>query len=168
MNKRILCCVETTKQADTDYQYIRETIRFFYNEPSNIVVRPIYMESKSRYNSKSVIEQIKRNSQNCNNTNVIYFIDTDDWNTSANDEKTIQQIQKYCIDNGYDFVFFCKDIEDVYWGKRVADTEKINAVKKFKSTHAIEKMEPKRLYRKRYQIHCSNIMNVLDKYWDRK
>ena len=34
MINRILFCVETTKRADTDYQYIRETIRQFYEETS--------------------------------------------------------------------------------------------------------------------------------------
>ena len=32
MNKRLLFCVETTRQADTDYAYIKETIRHYYEE----------------------------------------------------------------------------------------------------------------------------------------
>lgn len=168
MIKRILCCVETTKQADTDYQYIRETIRHFYVEPTNIVIRPIYMESKSRYNSRSVCEQIKKQTMNSSDTSVIYFVDTDDWDVSADEKRILDKIQEYCQENGYDFVFFCKDVEDVYLGKRVSDTQKISAIKRFKSEHAIENVEVRHLEREQCQVHCSNIMNVLDKYWDRK
>lgn len=168
MIKRILCCVETTRQADTDYQYIRETIRHFYVESSKIVIRPIYMESKSRYNSRAVQEQIRKQTMNSKDTSVIYFVDTDDWDLSAEDEKLLEQIRKYCEKRGYDFVFFCKDVEDVYLGRRISNTEKISAIKRFKSTHAIEDMAEKTLDSKRYQVHCSNIMSVLDKYWIRK
>ena len=168
MSKRILCCVETTKQADTDYQYIRETIRHFYIETSKIVIRPIYMESKYNYKSRSVTEQIKKQGFNSSDTHVIYFIDTDDWDISAEAINILEKIQTYCADKGYDFVFFCKDVEDVFLGKRIADTEKISGIKRFKSTHAIGNMEVKRLEGKRYQVHCSNIMSVLDKYWERK
>lgn len=168
MIKRILCCVETTRQADTDYQYIRETIRHFYVESSKIVIRPIYMESKSRYNSRAVQEQIRKQKMNSKDTSIIYFVDTDDWDLSADDEKLLEQIREYCKKNGYEFVFFCKDVEDVYLGGRISNTEKISAIKRFKSTHAIEGMTEKTLDSKRYQVHCSNIMSVLDKYWIRK
>ena len=168
MIKRILCCVETTRQGDTDYQYIRETIRHFYVDSSKIVIRPIYMESKSRYNSRAVQEQIRKQTQNSKDTSVIYFVDSDDWDVSAVDNKLLEQIKAYCEKNGYDFVFFCKDVEDVFLGKRIADTEKVSAIKKFKSTHAIECVEINHLEGKRYQAHYSNIMNVLDQYWQRK
>ena len=105
---------------------------------------------------------------NSMDTNIIYFIDTDDWDVSADDSKILEQIQAYCAENNYDFVFFCKDVEDVFIGKRVANTEKISAIKRFKSTHAIGNMEAKHLEGKRYQVHYSNIMNVLDKYWERR
>ena len=60
MIKRLLFCVETTKSANTDYAYILETIRYFYVESRKIVLRPIYMESKTRYNSKAVRENIRK------------------------------------------------------------------------------------------------------------
>lgn len=168
MNKRVLCCVETTKKANTDYQYIRETLRHFYVESSKITIRPIYMESKSKYNSRAVKEQIRRESMNAKDTNVIYFVDTDDWDISIEDANFLEEIKTYCINNGYDFVYFCKDVEDVYLGKSVANTEKINAIRRFKSTRAIESITVSCLERNIYQVHCSNIMNMLDKYWDRK
>lgn len=168
MNKRILCCVETTKQADTDYQYIRETIRQFYVESSKIVIRPIYMQSKSRYNSRTVTEQIRKQSTNNTDTTVIYFIDTDDWDISVVAKKELDEIKAYCDANGYEFVFFCKDVEDVYWGRRVSDTEKVSAITKFKSSHTIQRIKQRQLEKVKYQVHCSNIMKVLDKHFTRK
>ncbi|MBR0514270.1 MAG: hypothetical protein IJK06_08485 [Clostridia bacterium] len=38
MNKRILFCVETTKQADTDYAYIKDTIDYYFVQSSKITI----------------------------------------------------------------------------------------------------------------------------------
>lgn len=166
MSKRLLFCVETTQQANTDYPYILETIRHYYGESRKIVLRPIYMGSKTKYNSKSVKEDIKRQSGTAE-THVIYCIDTDDYDISADTEATLKQIQRYCENNGYDFIFFCKNIEEVYHEKTVPDTGKIAAIKYFKSSHAIKNVKTANLQRENYQIHCSNILNILDKYLKR-
>ena len=167
MIKRLLFCVETTKSANTDYPYILVTIRYFYVESRKIVLRPIYMESKTRYNSKAVRENIRKQS-GLADTSVIYCVDTDDFDTSAKTGEQLEQIRRYCDDNGYDFVFFCRDVEDVFCGSIIADTEKTAAIRKFRTAHAIEQMKPDQLERKQYQRHCSNILNVLDRYMIRK
>ena len=167
MNKRILFCVETTKQADTDYAYIKDTIDYYFVQSSKITIRPVYMESKSRYKSKAVQEDIKRQS-GLADTSVIYCIDTDDYDISPEDRTLLEQIRQYCKKKGYEFIFFCKDVEDVYCGKRIPDTQKIKAIKQFRSTHAIAKTNPKLLEKEQYQPHCSNILNVLNKFWAMK
>ena len=168
MNKRILFCVETTRRADTDYQYIRETIRHFYVESSKIAIRPVYMESKTRYNSKSVQEEIRKQSLYSKDTSVIYCVDTDNYHLSIEDRKILDAIREYCQSRGYDFVFFCRDVEDVYCGNSVPDTEKLPAIKKFKSSHTIRNIKTDFLEKETYQIHCSNILTVLDQYLVRK
>lgn len=95
MNKRILFCVETTKQADTDYAYIKDTIDYYFVQSSKITIRPVYMESKSRYKSKAVQEDIKRQS-GLADTCVIYCIDTDDYDISPEDRTLLEQIRQYC------------------------------------------------------------------------
>ncbi len=95
MNKRILFCVETTKQADTDYAYIKDTIDYYFVQSSKITIRPVYMESKSRYKSKAVQEDIKRQS-GLADTSVIYCIDTDDYDISPEDRTLLEQIRQYC------------------------------------------------------------------------
>lgn len=168
MIKKILFCVETTKPADTDYQYIRETIRRFYEDNRKTVIRAVYMQSKSRYNSRAVQEDIKRESKGFNDTHVIYCLDTDNYDISPEDNELLTRIRKYCESCGYDFIFFCKDVEDVYCGERIPDTKKIPAIRQFKSTNAIENVKESSLQKDQYQVHCSNILNILDQYFVRK
>ncbi len=167
MIKRLLFCVETTRQANTDYPYINDTIEYYYEDSMKIVRRPVYMESKTRYKSRGVQEEIRRISGSAE-TNVIYCIDTDDCDLSQETKEQLEQIRKYCDSKGYDFIFFCRDVEDVYMGQSVPDTEKLKAIRKFRSSHRIEDIRTDCLDRKNYQRHCSNILNVLDKYYKRK
>ena len=166
MSKRLLFCVETTKQANTDYAYIRETIDHYYAPDKKTVLRSIPMNSKTRYNSNKVREEIRKQS-GPKDTHVIYCIDTDKFDTSPEDKTLLEKIRQYCDSQEYDFVFFCRDVEDVYCGGSVPDTEKSLAIKRFRTTHAIEHMETGLLEKRQYQRHCSNILCVLDRYLTR-
>ena len=166
-NKRLLFCVESPKGKDTDYTYIVETIRHYFVESTRIVRRPVYMKSKTRYNSRSVQDDIRRQSGSAD-TSVIYCIDTDDYDTSAETKKMLDEIRKNCNEKGNDLVFFCRDVEDVYCGQQVSDTQKRQYAARFRSSQAIRNIETRRLEKKEYQRHCSNILNVLDKYYKRK
>lgn len=166
-NKRILFCVETTRRADTDYGYIRDTLQHFYEESSKITIRAVYMESKSRYKSRAVQDDIERQSGTAD-TVVIYCIDTDEYDVSDSDRQLLEQIRNYCAHKGYEFIFFCKDVEDVFCGHRVPKTQKIQAIRKFRTSKSIADMDMNNLQRDQYQVHCSNILNVLDRYWKRK
>lgn len=168
MNKRILFCVETTKNANTDYPYIRSTIDHYYEITRQTVIRPVYMGSKSRYNSRAVQEDIRKQSDALGNTHVIYCIDTDDCSISPKTKTQTDQIRDYCRQSHYDFVFFCRNVEDVYHGKLIPDTDKIKAVRRFRTQKLIGAIAPANLKREDYQPHCSNILNVLDKYLVRK
>lgn len=168
MNKQILFCVETTKQANTDYQYIRETILHFYTDNKKNIFRPIYMESKSRYNSNAVLKEIRRKQKAFKGeTHVIYFVDTDDYDIAPDANRELNQIRSFCSKNNFDFVFFCKDIEDVYCGCRIPATSKVQTVEQFKRRHSIRTINSIFLQSEEIKHHCSNIMNVLDKYWIR-
>lgn len=168
MSKRLLFCVETTKNANTDYPYIRSTIDHYYEVTRQTVLRRICMESKSRYNSKAVQKEIKRQSGTEKNAHVIYCIDTDDYNTSPEAKAQTDRIRDYCSQNGYDFIFFCRNVEDVFHGKSIPGTDKVKAVRRFRTRNQIETIRTANLQREDYQPHCSNILNVLDKYLTRK
>lgn len=72
---QVILCMETNKRAATDYIYINETIKQFYSCNSNnkIKISPVYMNNKTRYNSKDVINEIQRLSKDyAGDTKVIY------------------------------------------------------------------------------------------------
>lgn len=94
---------------------------------------------------------------------VIYFIDLDDYDTNYETKKLFEDIKKYCKTHAYELVFFCRDVEEVYLGKRVNDKDKVNEVKRFKSKKMIEAVLPQNLSQNEYKINGSNILNVLDK-----
>ena len=169
MNRQILLCVETNKQARTDYKYIVETIRHFYINDRKIKYRPIFLESKTKYNSKDKVKEIN-NMINMfkGQTNVIYFIDVDDYDVSTETKDLFDKIVKYCKDNGYDFVFFTKDIEDVYIGRQIEKDEKVKAAEAFTRKKMINIISENALMSEIYKRHTSNILRVLDLYFKRK
>ena len=92
----------------------------------------------------------------------------DDYDTSADTKKLLDEIKSYCISNRYEFVFFCRDVEDVYWGKRVNKSEKIRMAASFNEKHQINSIKESQLRRIRYIKNSSNILSILDKYLTKK
>ncbi len=169
MNKQILLCVETNKKARTDYQYIVATIKRFYQNNRKIIYKPIFLDSKTKYNAKDKIKEISNHIKEFpGETSVIYFIDVDDYDISYETKVLYDSIKAYCDKNEYDFVFFTKDVEDVYWGKQVNNIEKVKKVEEFKRKQLMNEIDESCLRVDEHKIHCSNILNILDKYWGRK
>ena len=170
MNKLLLFCVETTKQANTDYPYIQATIKQFYGENRKIVRRPVFMRSKTRYNNHAVTNEIERYKKSFPNGNVsvIYCIDVDDYDISPATQKLLEDIKQYCRSNHYDFVFFCRDVEDVFWGRTVHKNEKTRMAAAFNEKQQIKSVKEDRLRKTRYAKSNSNILNILDQYMERK
>lgn len=141
MNKQILLCVETNKRARTDYQYIDATIKRFYQNDGKITYKPIFLDSKTKYNAKDKVKDINGKIKGFpGKTEVIYFIDVDDYDISNDTKKLFDEIKDYCDKNGYDFVFFTKDVEDVYLGGQVSKDEKVKKVQEF-NRKQIKRME---------------------------
>lgn len=68
MSRQVLLCVETNKTARTDYKYIDATIKRFYVNDRKIVYRPIFLETKTKYNAKAMVMSwysLKRMSRTC-------------------------------------------------------------------------------------------------------
>lgn len=169
MNRQILLCVETQKKARTDYQYIAETIRRFYKDDRKISYKPIFLDSKTKYKDNAKLKEINRYRKGFSgDTKVIYFIDYDDSDISSQTLKLFNEIKTFCKNNEYDFVFFVKDVEDVFWGKQVHDDEKVECAAKFKRKQLVYEVEESKLTSSLLNQHCSNILIVLDKYWTRK
>ena len=169
MSRQILLYVETNKTARTDYKYIDATIKRFYVNDRKIVYRPIFMESKTNYNSKDVVKEINAEIKKYpGKTDVIYCVDVDEYDISPETKKLYDNIEKYCSANDYQLVFFKRDIEDVYLGHSVSDSDKVKKAEEFTRKKMINGVKEVALTTKQHKNHASNILIVLDLFWKRK
>ncbi len=170
MAMQMILCVETNKRADTDSIYILETIRHWYELPNQIKISKVYMNTKSRYNSKDVIKEIRQKSKTFTfgETRVIYCIDTDQYEKNMEHLKELQTIRQYCEDNHYDLIWFCHDIEEVFLGQKILDSQKVKEAANFRKKKTIEKCHWEHLSCHEMRAYSSNILSILDKYLIRK
>ena len=133
MGIQFIFVVETNKKCNSDWIYIKDTIEHFYvYERTRVKLSVVYMDGRGNYNSKKkekekerLISQYSVTSKS-NQSKVIYCFDCDEYNSNPDDSKFLEDAKKYCDDKGYDFVWFCKDVEQVYIGKKVDDSQKKN------------------------------------------
>lgn len=170
MSIQMILCVETNKSADTDSIYIYDTIYRWYKIDNKIKLSKINMNSKSRYNSKAVVREIaqKKKEYVIGETRVIYFIDTDQYERNPDHAREFNEISCFCNENGFDLVWFCHDIEEVFLGHKVSDSQKVQEAIAFRRKKKIEEIQMEQLACDTKRACASNILNVLDKYLDRK
>ena len=93
------------------------------------------MTSISEQNIKKDIKALKDESL----SNVVYFIDTDKYDSNPEDQQLNSEIQAFCQQNGYKLIWFCRDVEEVFLHKMVDDSKKKVEVAKFKSGNNLGK-----------------------------
>ena len=166
----MILCVETKKSADTDSIYILDTINRWYKVDNKVKISKINMNSKSRYNSKDVVREIAKKKKEfvLGDTHVIYFIDTDQYDRNPEHERELKEITRYCEDNGINLVWFCHDVEEVFLGHKVSDSQKVQEATTFRRKRKIEEIQIEKLSCNTQRACVSNIMNILDKYLARK
>ncbi len=167
---QMILCVETKKSADTDSIYILDTINRWYKVDNKVKISKINMNSKSRYNSKDVVREIAKKKKEfvLGDTHVIYFIDTDQYDRNPEHERELKEITRYCEDNGINLVWFCHDVEEVFLGHKVSDSQKVQEATTFRRKRKIEEIQIEKLSCNTKRACVSNIMNILDKYLARK
>ena len=167
MGLQLIFVIETNKETKSDWIYIKDTIEHFYTyERTQVKMSPVYMDGKGkyRYREKQVrrlISQYHDMAVN-NRSKVLYCFDCDDYDSDPNDLKFLTDARKYCDNNGFEFVWFCKDIERVYIGKKVEDSRKKIEANTFRAKKLINNVDAKMLAVTAYRNNTSNIMNVLD------
>ena len=131
---QMILCVETKKSADTDSIYILDTINRWYKVDNKVKISKINMNSKSRYNSKDVVREIAKKKREfvLGDTHVIYFIDTDQYDRNPEHERELKEITRYCEDNGINVGWFCHDVEEVFLGHKVSDSQKVQEATTFR------------------------------------
>lgn len=170
MAKQLIFCLETNKRANTDYIYIKETIDFLYRENRQIKISPIYMGTKTKYRSKDIMKEIRQKTKMFihGETKVIYFIDTDAIEKSPEHANAFRNIREFCEGNGYELVWFCHDVEEVFWGRKILDDLKVREALTYREKREVEKISLEKISAETIQKNTSNLLCVLDKYLDRK
>lgn len=167
---QLILCVETNKKADTDSKYIFETIRYYYNVDNSVKLSKIYMGTKTKYNSKEVLKEIKQKKSmfSHGSSMVIYYIDTDQYEKNPNHKKEYDEIQKYCEHENYEMVWFCHDVEEVFIGYKVSDSDKTKKAAEFVKKNIVKNVNYKKLSSDKLIKNTSNMLLVFDKYLQRK
>ena len=171
MGLQLIFCVETNKKTQSDVIYIKQTISQFYNlNNAHQKLSWVFMDGKGKYASASVRKDIEKRikaykvSAEKNESIVIYCFDCDDYDVKQEDADFLQKARSYCQDNAYRFVWFCKDIEQVFLGKRVPDGMKGKEARAFAVKGRIDKEKIRYLKQKNYQNGYSNLALVLNDY----
>lgn len=173
MGLQLIFVVETNKKCKSDWIYIKETIdRFFYVNPAQVKLSPVYLDGKGNYARKekeiaSLVAQYHSTSKE-NKSQVILCLDCDDYDIEYEDKVFLNTVKQYCVDNSMELIWFCKDIESVYIGKKVSDSEKKEEAVKFKSKGMIKQVDVRKLSIDTYTYNSSNIFKVLERYLDKK
>ena len=169
MGLQLIFVVEANKKSKTDWIYIKETIdRFYKYDEAHLKLSAVYMEGKNKYLSKvkevNLLISKYNGASSINVTKVIYCFDCDDYDSNPVDKEFLEKTQEFCKANNYEYVWFCKDIERVYLGKKVEDGHKNSEATRFKANKLIDGVSQSRLNGKSISHNMSNILSVLDKY----
>ena len=170
MGLQLIFVVETDKKCKSDQIYIKDTIDQFYQyDTAHTKFSFVYMDGKGNFDRKKVRNEIEDwlgpyRGQSV----VIYCFDCDDYDSKQEDRTFFNTVKRYCADHGYEFVWFCKDVESVYLGRKVSKSQKKAESAAFRGKHQIENVSANVLLETRLKSNTSNLMVIMDKYLERK
>ena len=173
MGLQLIFVVETDKKCKSDWIDIKDTIdRFYQYDQAQVKFSPVYMGGKGKYKNKekeisSLISQYAAGNKS-RQSKVILCFDCDDYDLKPEDADFLVNAKRYCEEQGYDFIWFCKDVERVYLGKKVDDSQKKKEAEIFKAKRLIDSVDKSKLVSNTYRSDTSNIMLVISKYLSRK
>ncbi len=161
--KQVIFCVETNKNANSDPLYIYKTVKCFYKIDDCVKLDYVYLDGKGNYNKPHILKEI---SDLCNRAShmkhyVIYCIDTDDLEDPDRQKET-KKIQRFCKKRQYEFVWFCRDVEEVFLHKRVRKNKKVSEAKKFSNMQGLGQASSTYLHSSTYGQYKSNLLTILD------
>lgn len=169
--KQVILCVETNKQANIDVGYVDTVIKQLYRIGTEIKLQYKYFNGKGGYNAPKLLKEIKNDIAALKGqslSEVIYCIDTDKYDSDAEVEKLNRDIENFCRQNGYKFIWFCRDVEEVFLHKAVEDSKKKTEVAKFKKGNDLGKATEATLSARSMARKNSNMLLVLDQVLERK
>lgn len=168
MAVQLILVLESDETSRSDYIYISSILNKWYNinATNDVKISRVFMGGKGNYKKKKVVNTIEKYRKSYKNgtTNIIFCFDTDRFEIDASDRKAITEEQKYCEDNGFEFVWFCHDIEEVFLGESVSKNEKTERARQYAKSNTVERLNKKDFASSRMIKKKSNLVFVLDKY----
>lgn len=170
MSIQLIFVVETTKNNNSDWLYINNAVKYFYIDDNKAKLSCVYMNTKTRYNSDSVISKISQQIKDYSDRDsiVIYCCDYDSPDINHSDMLLNDRIESFCIKNKYELIWFGRNIEEVFKGHDVNNNEKQKEAQRFVANLEIKKVKIANLQSKVIGNHKSNFLLVLDKYLNKK
>lgn len=165
---QLVFVVEADDKSRSDYIYIRSVLNKWYNLHlrNDVKVSAVFMGGKGNCEKKSITNTIKsyeKKYSKIGKTHVIYCFDTDKYDSNPEDLKLLSKEEAFCRDNGYEFVWFCHNIEEVFLGKSVVDGEKTSRARKYAANEEVNSVNQNLLKAEDMGKRKSNLMIVLDK-----
>ena len=166
---QIIFVMEADEKSRSDYMYIRTVLDKHYNilQRKDIKIMPVFMGGKGNYQKakveRTITGNVKKYSVN-GESKIVYCFDTDKYDSNPEDSKLLNQEQDYCASKGYDFVWFCHDIEEVFLGHSVKQSEKTDIARKFMANASKSAIVVNNLNVDSIGKGKSNLIRVLDKY----
>lgn len=173
MGRQLIFCVETTSKCAADFMYIHSAIKQFYSIGSDIKLSVVYMGGKGNYKSGKIEKSIRKlekeyRSTSSNNSSVVLLcFDCDEYTSNPEDAAFLKKAEEYSCEKQYRFVWFCKDIEHVFLGKRIPDNTKKKEAERFIQHCSIRETHIESLKATHFQERKSNLCAVLDEYLPR-
>ncbi|MCR5528924.1 MAG: hypothetical protein K6F49_06880 [Saccharofermentans sp.] len=165
----IVFVLEADKHSQTDWIYIQETVKRFYEADKETSIKTIFMGGRSNYNSKPVLRSIRELKRgNSKNITIIYCVDTDRYESAHDQAKELNDISQYCSERQYELIWFCHDIEEVFIGEAISSSDKTKTANSFRKSGKIGSITETKLKRRDYAPKTSNILGVLDRIFTRK
>ena len=167
MSFQIILVMETDEKSKSDYIYINSVLTEWYNirMRNDIKITPIYMGGKGNF--KRIIRKIESHQKayaHTGKSQVVYCFDTDRYETEPEAKNLLCEEKKYCDDKGFDFVWFCHDIEEVFLGRSVPKSEKIKEAIRYGKNQGIKKLQRGLFRSEEMSNGKSNLLIILDRY----
>ena len=164
--RQLIFCLESNSKAKIDWIYIKEVVDSFFTYGNYIKFSPVYMGGKTNYKRDKTIKEIKSLTNTIRGESiVIYCIDADLIESDPDRRREFDEIKAYCSNEGYEFIWFHRNVEDVFLGRMVEQSEKIREAERFKRQALIKNVNLGKLRsRTETASQSSNIITILKKY----
>lgn len=156
--RQFIFLCECDGRCQSDYLYISRSLRYAYDLAGN-KLSPVFLAGKGNYDKKA--KEILRLKKKYQGESLVFVAIDLDKDNNENKEKN-KKVEDYCKKNGYHFIWFHLDVEDVFLGKTVPQEEKGKKAKSYDPRKTpFDEKNLKSTDRKR---HASNLFAVMDEF----